>query len=72
MLVLSRKVGERIVIGDGIVVTVSRISNNRVALGISAPAEVREIRAELAADAAAPCLDRPEIDAADSFSSCAS
>ena len=59
MLVLSRKVGERIVIGDGIVITVNRIANNRVALGISAPADVRVIRSELASEAAAPCVDIP-------------
>ena len=71
MLVLSRKVGERIIIGDGIVISVNRIANNRVTLGISAPADVRVIRAELADEAAAPCVDRPDVTAADAFSSCA-
>ena len=47
VLVLSRKIGERIVIGDGIEVTVSRISASRVTLGVKAPAECRIMRAEL-------------------------
>ena len=47
MLVLSRKEGEKLVIGDNIVLTVSRISGNRVAIGIDAPREVRIVRGEL-------------------------
>ena len=41
MLILSRKVGEKIVIGDGITVVVSRVSGDRVTLGFEAPPEVR-------------------------------
>ena len=37
MLVLSRKLGERIVIGDGVVVTVVEMRGDRVRLGVSAP-----------------------------------
>lgn len=47
MLVLSRKEGEQLIIGDDIVLTVSRISGNRVAIGIEAPRNVRIIRGEL-------------------------
>ncbi len=47
MLVLSRKIGERLVIGDNITVVVSRVAGNRVTLGIEAPAEVRIVRGEL-------------------------
>ena len=56
MLVLSRKIGERLVIGDNITVFVSRVAGNRVTLGIEAPSEVRIIRGELHApvDDAAP------------------
>jgi len=48
MLVLSRKVGERIVIGDNITVVVSRVAGNRVTLGIEAPDEIHIMRGELA------------------------
>lgn len=47
MLVLSRKIGERIVINDSITVVVQRLSGNRVALGIEAPPEVSVLRGEL-------------------------
>ena len=47
MLVLSRKEGERLVIGDNITVTINRISGNRVTVGIEAPREVRIVRGEL-------------------------
>ncbi len=47
MLILSRKVGEKIVIGDGITVVVSRVSGDRVTLGLEAPPEVRILRGEL-------------------------
>lgn len=47
MLVLSRKVGEKIVIGDNITITVSRIAGNRVTLGIDAPSDVHILRGEL-------------------------
>lgn len=48
MLVLSRKIGEAIVIGDDIEVTVTRMAGNRVTLGITAPSAVRVLRGELA------------------------
>jgi len=51
MLVLSRKLGERLVIGDNITVVVSRVAGNRVTLGIEAPADVRIVRSELTLDA---------------------
>lgn len=47
MLVLSRRDGERILIGDSITVTVTRIGENTVKLGIDAPRDVPVIRAEL-------------------------
>lgn len=47
MLVLSRKVGERIVIDDRITIVVNRISGNRVTIGIEAPDSVRIVRGEL-------------------------
>ncbi|MCG8650268.1 MAG: carbon storage regulator [Pirellulales bacterium] len=47
MLVLSRKEGEQLLIGDNIVLTINRISGNRVAIGIDAPRDVRVVRGEL-------------------------
>ncbi|MCH7729838.1 MAG: carbon storage regulator CsrA [Planctomycetes bacterium] len=47
MLVLSRKVGERILIGENISVTVVRVTGGGVRLGIEAPAELPVIREEL-------------------------
>ena len=47
MLVLSRKVGERIVIGEQISVSVVRIGPGTVRIGIEAPADVPVVREEL-------------------------
>lgn len=47
MLVLSRKVGERIWIGEDIAVTVVRITGGGVRIGIEAPEELAVIREEL-------------------------
>jgi carbon storage regulator len=47
MLVLSRKVGERILIGDNISVTVVRITGSGVRIGVEAPSEMTVIRQEL-------------------------
>lgn len=47
MLVLSRKVGERILIGEHVTVTVVRITGGGVRLGIEAPPEMAVIREEL-------------------------
>ena len=47
MLVLSRKVGERILIGDKIAVTLLRVGPNAVRLGIEAPKSVNIRREEL-------------------------
>ena len=43
MLVLSRKLNEKIVIDGGIVVTVVKIDRNQVRLGIEAPGHVRRL-----------------------------
>lgn len=47
MLVLSRKVGERIHVGDDIVLEIRRIAGNRVTLALEAPRNVRILRGEL-------------------------
>lgn len=54
MLVLSRKEGEKLVIGDNITLIISKISGNRVTLGIEAPADVKIFRAELATKQSPP------------------
>lgn len=48
MLVLSRKVGERIIVGDGIVITVVRMGQGSVRIGVEAPNEMAILRQELA------------------------
>ena len=48
MLVLSRKPGEQVVIGNNITVTVVEVIGNRIRIGIDAPDDVRILRAELA------------------------
>ena len=47
LLVLSRKVGEQLRIGDGITVKVLKVCGNRIRLGIDAPDGVRIMRGEL-------------------------
>ena len=46
-MVLSRKPGETIIVGDDIVITVVSINGNRIKLGIEAPSEVPIKRREL-------------------------
>ena len=48
MLVLSRKPGEQVVIGNDITITVVEVQGNRVRVGIDAPEQVRILRGELA------------------------
>ncbi len=61
MLVLSRRERERIRLGDSIVVTVVRLSGDRVRLGIEAPSDILVLRDELdpAALPAAAALAAP-------------
>jgi carbon storage regulator len=47
MLVISRKSGERVCLGDDITVTVLEVVGSTVRLGIDAPAEVRVFRHEI-------------------------
>lgn len=47
MLVLSRRESERIRLGQSIVVTVVRVSGDKVRLGIEAPRDVLVLREEL-------------------------
>jgi carbon storage regulator CsrA len=52
MLVLSRKTGQQIVIGEDVHVTVVGVEGSRVILGIDAPRSQRILRSEL--------LERPD------------
>jgi carbon storage regulator len=56
MLVLSRKESQRIRLGDSIVVTIVKISGDKVRVGIEAPADVLVLRDELEARAPATGL----------------
>lgn len=61
MLVLSRKLGEKIVIGDNIVLTIVKIDRNQIRLGIEAPSDVPVFREEIAPGHAAPKSDQPVL-----------
>ena len=47
MLVLSRKPGEQIVIGNDIRITLVEVRGNRIKIGIEAPDDVAVFRSEL-------------------------
>lgn len=47
MLVLSRKVKERIKIGEDIVIEIVKVAGNAVRIGIEAPKHVSIVRGEL-------------------------
>jgi carbon storage regulator len=51
MLVLSRKVGQSVQIGPDITVTITRLNNGQVGVGIMAPRDISVLRTEL--------LDKP-------------
>jgi carbon storage regulator CsrA len=59
MLVLSRKPGEKLVIGHEIIVTVLEVRGSQVKIGIEAPDNVKIIRAEL--KAAQPDATREDL-----------
>ena len=47
MLILSRRAGESLTIGDDITITVVGVSGNQIRLGITAPREIRVLREEI-------------------------
>ncbi len=70
MLVLSRKPGEKILIGDDVIITIVRIGPNNVRLGIDAPRHVNIVREELCVEV--PVLHRAGEKSADSAAAAAS
>ena len=63
MLVLSRKMSERILIGSEISITIVKIEGNQVRLGIEAPSDVTILRSELATRSSQPLKphDKSEV-----------
>ena len=65
MLVLSRKPGERILIGESVVLTVTAMKGGRVRLGFEAPRDVAIVREELGGrPARGHACGRPEAEEA--------
>ncbi len=58
MLVLSRQVGQKIMIGDNVVVTVVRLQGGKCRLGIDAPVHLRIDKGENLPGAPAPSAER--------------
>ena len=59
MLVLTRKVGDKVLLGEEIQIAVIEVQGNQVKLGISAPRSLPVLRAELRdREAGAPSDDR--------------
>jgi carbon storage regulator len=47
MLVLTRRIGEKLVIGDNVTVTILALKGNQIRVGIDAPLEVKVHREEI-------------------------
>jgi carbon storage regulator len=62
MLVLSRKIGESIVIGDQVTITILDVRGDQIRLGIEAPRDVTVHRSEVLAAIHAQHLETPLSD----------
>jgi len=58
LLVLTRKAGEQIIVGDDIVITIVHAHNGKVRVGVEAPRDVTVHRAELVRDGAPVSCNR--------------
>jgi carbon storage regulator len=47
MLILTRRVGEKLVIGENVIVTVLGVKGNQIRIGIDAPQEIQVHREEI-------------------------
>lgn len=47
MLILSRRMGEKLVIGENVTVTILSVKGNQIRIGIDAPRDVRVDREEI-------------------------
>ena len=59
MLVLTRKLGEKVVIDEKIIVTVLQMTSTKVRLGFEAPKQVGVVRSELLPGLPVPLLPMP-------------
>ena len=66
MLVLSRKVGDRILIGDNITITVVKVGGGSVRVGIDAPPHMPVVRKELNEQIEAEQTEQEELSVSES------
>ncbi|MCA9100619.1 MAG: carbon storage regulator [Pirellulales bacterium] len=61
MLVLSRKPGQQLRVGDDIIITITQVRKGRVSIGIEAPAEVAIRREEIPPPATTPASAKSDL-----------